>query len=166
MQTEATAHDVFEINACHGNTFENSSQTACQFQYILVCLLYYSTWDVHRKKNNLAMSLWVVVFTGWQQRTLRAYWLLCVMHILFFTFPWWLISSLQAVFFCFFSLLSVISQRHYWHTVQNDNYSSSRKTNNAVCRIRCPQSWDQYNIMHSISFQNGVWLIRKKLLRY
>lgn len=87
MPTAATAHDVFEINACHGNKFENSCQTTCQLQYILVGLLYYSTWDVHWKKNNLPMCLWLVVCTCWQQRTLRAYWLLCGMGILFYISP-------------------------------------------------------------------------------
>lgn len=47
----ATAHEIFEINACHGNKFENSWQTTCQLQYISAGLLHYSTWDVHWKKK-------------------------------------------------------------------------------------------------------------------
>lgn len=82
--TAATAREIFEINACQRNTFENSCQTTCQLQYILVGLSHYSTRDVHWKKNNLAMCLWLVVCTCWQQRTFRAYWLLCGMSTLFF----------------------------------------------------------------------------------
>lgn len=160
--TAATAHDVFEINACHGNTFENSFQTTCQLQYILVGLLYYSTWDVHRKKNNLAVRLWRAVCTWWQQRTLRAHWLLCGMSTLFYISLMADIKPSGA----FFTSLAVIPQWHRWHIVQHYNYSSSRTSNGAVCRIRCPQRWDQYDMVHFNSFHRGGWLIRAKLIGY
>lgn len=166
MSIEATAHDVFEINACHGNKFENSCQTACQFQYILVGLLYYSTWDVHWKKNNLAMFFWLVVGTWWQLKTLRAYWLLCgtkYPFFLFFKFPWWLMSSLEALFsLCFLSFpcdsAGTLSNMSIINQVE--------RTNSTICSRRCTQSWDQYNTAILISFRNFVWVISTKILVY
>lgn len=35
----ATARDVSEISACHGNEFENSCQTSCQLRYIRAALV-------------------------------------------------------------------------------------------------------------------------------
>lgn len=99
----ATAHEIFEINACHGNKFENSWQTTCQLQYISAGLLHYSTWDVHWKKKQpgyvfvtscvyllTAKDFQGILVVMWHEHTF--------FFFLFFTFPWWLISSLQALF--------------------------------------------------------------------
>lgn len=166
MSIEATAHDVFEINACHGNKFENSCQTACQFQYILVGLLYYSTWDVHWKKNNLAMFFWLVVGTWWQLKTLRAYWLLCgTKYTFFFLFQISLMAYVKP--WSTFSLCFLSFPCDSAGTLSNMSIINQvERTNSTICSRRCTQSWDQYNTAILISFRNFVWVISTKILVY
>ena len=152
--TEETAHDVFQIFSCHGNTFENSCQTSCQLQYILLGLCITAPERFIGRKNHLATCLELVVCTFWWQRTLRAYWLLCGMRVLFLHFPE---GFYQAFKHCS-SLLPVISQWHCWHIVRHYNYLSSRKTNSGIWRL---YSRDLYNTVQFIS----TWcMINKKEL--
>lgn len=98
--TEATAYDVFEINACHGNKFESSCQTACQFQYILlVFLLFFFVLQY------LKCSFCVLDASCWRCLTAKDFQgvllvMCCTVEVFFFTSPFWL---------CFLSFQSHIS---------------------------------------------------------
>lgn len=83
----------FEINACHGNKFENGCQTACQLQSVLLALLVWHYLIFSLKENQPAdVLLGFLLFVEpprlhllWEQRTLRACWLFCDMNTVFFT---------------------------------------------------------------------------------
>lgn len=114
----------FEINACHGNKCENGCQTACQLQSVPLGLLVWHYLIFSLTENQPAdvlLGFWGVFFVtcgasspvlAESQRTLRACWLFRDMNTVFSppsTFPWWLISSLQALF--------LLAPCHFWLTL-------------------------------------------------